>query len=472
MVSSSRRFRWLIFSAALALPLWAAAQDQQEKLLDRKYQAAVADYDAGRYSQAAMELENLLPYAPKSYEIHELLGMVFVSLSENEKALDQLKTAVQLKPDSAAARTNLGTILFQSGKSSLAAEQFREALRLEPASYDANHNLGEFYVHSGSIADARPLLERAQQIQPGSYENGYDLAMADFLLGRLDPAKLVIQDLAKSKDTSELHNLLGQIDEKDGKFVEAANQYELAAHMDPSEENLFDWASELLLHMTYEPAIAVYQDGARRFPDSPRLWIGLGLALYSRGKYDDAVKALIKGADLSPADPRCYLFLSKAYDSSPTQADEVIQRFRRYAESQPSNALAQYYYAVSLWKGKRTGDATVDLSVVEMLLRKSVGLDDALPEAHVQLGNLYADQHSYEKSIPEYVRALELNQNLSDAHYRLGTDYVHVGQKDRAQKEFDIYQKLRAEHLAELDKERAEVQQFVYSTKATASTKP
>jgi len=462
--------RWLIVCAAL--PLWAAAQDQQEKVLDRKYQAAVADYDAGRYNQAATELESLLPYAPKSYEIHELLGMVFVSLSENERALDELKTAVQLNPDSAAARTNLGTILFQSGKAALAAEQFREALRLEPASYDANHNLGEFYVHSGSIAAAQPLLERAQQLQPGSYENGYDLAMADFLLGRLDPAKQVIQDLAKGKDTSELHNLLGQIDEKDGKFVDAANQYELAAHMDPSEENIFDWASELLLHMTYEPAIAVYQDGARRYPDSPRLWIGLGLALYSRGKYDDAVKALIKGADLSPADPRCYLFLSKAYDSSPTQADEVIQRFRRYAESQPSNALAQYYYAVSLWKGKRTGDAAVDLSTVESLLRKSVALDDALPEAHVQLGNLYADRHSYEKSIPEYVRALELNPNLSDAHYRLGTDYVHVGQKDRAQKEFDIYQKLRAEHLAELDKERAEVQQFVYSTKAAAAIKP
>ena len=90
-------------------------------------------------------------------------------------------------------------------------------------------------------------------------------------------------------------------------------------------------------------------------------------------------------------------------------------------------------------------------------MRKSVALNDALPEAHVQLGNLYDEQHSYEKSIPEYVRALELNPNLSDAHYRLGTDYVHVGQKDRAQQEFDIYRKLRTEHLAEIDKERAEV---------------
>ena len=39
------------------------------------------------------------------------------------------------------------------------------------------------------------------------------------------------------------------------------------------------------------------------------------MALYSRGNYDVAVKSLLKAADLNPSDPRCYLFLSKAYDS-------------------------------------------------------------------------------------------------------------------------------------------------------------
>jgi hypothetical protein len=46
-----------------------------------------------------------------------------------------------------------------------------------------------------------------------------------------------------------------------------------------------------------------------------------------------------------------------------------------------------------------------------------------------------------------------------------------VGQKENAQKEFAVYQKLRAEHLAEVDKERAEVQQFIYSEKAPAASK-
>jgi tetratricopeptide (TPR) repeat protein len=282
----------------------------------------------------------------------------------------------------------------------------------------------------------------------------------------------VAQHILSTHDTGELHNLLGQIDEKDGKFLAAANDFEAAAHLDPTEDNLFDWGSEMLLHRTYEPAIAIFKQATIRFPKSPRLYIGLGLALYSRGKYDEAVSAFLTAADLDPTDPRGYVFLSKAYDSSPKQADDVIQHFRRYAELRPNDARAQYYYAMSLWKGKRAGDTNVDLQTVQGLLEKSVSLDDKLPEAHLQLGDLYSGQHQYEKSIPEFVRALELNPNLSDAHYRLGTDYVHVGKKDQAQKEFATYQRLRAEHLAETDKERAEVQQFVYSEKSDSSSKP
>jgi tetratricopeptide (TPR) repeat protein len=465
------RFAWATL-ALLVFSTLLSAQDASKQNLDRQYQAAVSDYQAGRLPQAAEQLEKLLPHAPRSYELHELLGMVYASLSQNDKAIENLKTAVEIKPDLAEARINLGASLVHAGKAESAAEQFQKAVTLEPKNFDANHNLGEFYVQSGKLVEAQPLLEQAQHLRPDSYDNGYDLAMADFLVGKRGEARQVINDLVKLKDTGELHNLLGQIDEKDGKFVEAANDYEAAAHLDPTEDNLFDWGSEMLLHRTYEPGIAIFQQGVQRFPKSPRMFIGLGLAYYSRGKYDEAIPALVTAADLNPSDARCYVFLSKAYNSSPLQADEVIERFRRYAELQPGNALAQYYYAVSLWKGKRVSEPGTDLGVVESLLEKAIALDDSLAEAHVQLGNLYADQHQYDKSIPQYVRALALDPNLSDAHYRLGTDYVHTGDKESAQKEFAVYQKLRAEHLAEVEKERAEVQQFVYSEKGSGTSKP
>jgi tetratricopeptide (TPR) repeat protein len=471
-VSKRHRFQLTILCSFLVCAAFSAAQDNEQQKLDREFKSAVAQYDAGHFTKAAAQLEELLPRVPNSFEVHELLGQVYASLSQDPRAIEHLQEAVRLKPDSGAARTNLAATLLHAGKAELAGEQFRKALALEPRNYDANHNLGEFYIQAGKLADAVPLLERAQSINPSSYDNGYDLAQAEFLTGKLGHARQTAQALERSQDIGELHNLLGQIEEKDGKFVAAENEFQTAAQMDPSDDNLFDWGCELLLHRTYEPAIDVFEQASRRYPNSPRLLIGLGMALYSRGKYDEAVKALLAAADLNPADPRCYTILSRAYDSSPDQAEDVIQRFRRYANLQPGNALAQYYYAMSLWKGKRSEDSGADLAAVESLLEKAIALDDSLPEAHVQLGNLYADRHEYAKSIPLYLRALELNPNLSDAHYRLGQDYVHVGKKDQAQKEFEVYQKLRAEHLAEVDKERAEVQQFVYAEKAASSAKP
>jgi tetratricopeptide (TPR) repeat protein len=458
------------FLCALVVPaVLLHAADQRQENLNRQFQSAVADYNAGRFAQATAELEKLLPETGNSFEVHELLGMSYAALSQDAKAIDQLEAAVRIRPDSAAAHTNLATSLTHAGETDQAGEQFRKALALEPNNYTANHNLGEFYVRAGKIEQASPLLARAQQINPSAYDNGYDLAMADFLTGHLNEAHTVAASLLAQDRTGELHNLLGQIDEKQGNYLAAAHDYEAAAHIDPSDDNLFAWGGELLLHRTYEPAVNVFKFATEHYPSSPRLQIGLGMAYYARGLYEQSVDALLKAVDLSPGDPRCYQFLARAYDRSPSQADAVIERFRRYAALQPGNAQAQYDYAMSLWKGKRLEQSSPDLETVQSLLRKAIALDPKLADAHLQMGNLYADQHDYHDSIPEYERALELNPDQPDAHYRLATDYVHVGDKDHADQEFAVYQKQRAEHLANSDKERAEVEQFLYSAKSSGA---
>jgi tetratricopeptide (TPR) repeat protein len=469
------RYVWplVLLAWTLPLPSRSAAQTKAPANdLDRQFQAAVSQYDAGHFAEAAVQLEKLLPSVPQSFEVHELLGLVYAAQSQDAKANEHLEKAVRLNPNSAEARTNLAANLSRLGKLGPAEEQFRKAAQLEPENFDANHNLGEVYVRAGKIAEATPFLEKAQRIDPSSYDNGYDLSLAYLLTGHTKDARELINTLLQQKNTAELHNLLAEVEEKDGNFVTAANEFEIAAHMDPSESNLFDWASELLVHRTLEPSIEIFRQATQRYPQSSRLAIGLGMALYSLGKYDAAVASLLHAADLSPADPRIYPFLSRAYDSSPGQADEVIKRFRRFADLQPRNGRALYYYAMSLWKGKRAQDPSLDLHQIESLLTKSIELDPSLADAQLQLGNLYSDQSKYADAIPHYKRALELNTDLADAHYRLGQAYVRTGEKDRAQQELQVYQQLRAQHLADLDKQRAEVRQFVYSAKDNATAKP
>ena len=95
-----------------------------------------------------------------------------------------------------------------------------------------------------------------------------------------------------------------------------------------------------------------------------------------------------------------------------------------------------------------------------------------MPESHLQLGNLYADQNQFNEAIAEYLRARELGPDLSDVRYRLGQAYVRTNQRELAQKEFEVYQKLREQHLAEVDRQRADIRQFVFSEKNSATAKP
>jgi len=456
----------LLFAASLSAPLGVSqSAAPTDRAFERQFQSALAHFNSGRYAAARQELESLAKAMPNSFEVEELLGLTYSAEGYEEKATGPFEQAVRLRPSSGEARNNLATNLARLGKTALAENEFRKAVELEPESYDANHNLGEFYIHTEEIAAAIPYLEKAQSENPTSYDNGYDLALAYERTGRLAEARRQVEELLRQKDISELHNLLAGVEEKAGNYVAAVNEFEKAAHMDPSESNLFDWGSELLVHQTLNPAVEVFSQGVKRYPNSPRLAVGLGLALYTRGSYDNAVRALLRGIDLDPKDARAYYFLSKAYDHSPSQAGDVVERFRRFADLQPRDAQATFYYAMSLWKGRPSETTSSSLDEVESLLRRALALDPSSSEAHLQLANLYSQRRDYARAIPEYQEAVKLAPNLADAHFRLGQAYVHQGKKDLGEKEFQLHRQLYEQHLAEVDKQRSEILQFVYSMK-------
>ena len=342
-------------------------------------------------------------------------------------------------------------------------------MELEPQSFDANHNLGEFYVHSAKLATAVPYLEKAQSLDPTSYANGYDLALALVETGELDRARRLLRDMTQRQDSAELRNLLAETEEKRGDYMAAVTEYERAAHMEPSEKNIFDWGGELLQHQTLEPAVAVFRSGAEQYPQSVRMQIGLGIALYSQRQYDDAVKALARATDLAPLDPFPYVFLGRVYNVSTAQADEVLKRLQRFVELQPANAQAHYYYALALWKGKRDQEQYASLDEVELLLKKATALDPGFADAHLQLGILYAERHNYAEAIDQYRNAIRSRPNLADAHYRLGQALVRAGDKAQAQEEFEVYDRLHKQEVVESEKERAEIRQFIYNAKRTVA---
>src|SRR4029079_11979790 len=183
---------------------------------------------------------------------------------------------------------------------------------------------------------------------PSHYDCGHDLALALLETGKLDEARALLAQMLAARESGELHNLLGNVEERARNFVAAADEYQRAAHMDPTEEHVFDWGNNLLQLRAFDDAVLVFTPVIAMHPQSARLQVGLGIAEYSRGQYESAVKAFCRAADLAPSDPRPYQFLGEMYGVYPALGDEITTRLARFAKAHPRNALAQFHYAMSI----------------------------------------------------------------------------------------------------------------------------
>ncbi len=257
---------------------------------------------------------------------------------------------------------------------------------------------------------------------------------------------------ALTKSTAELRTSSSA----DTNPLEAVRAFQRAAELDPNETNLFNWGAELLVHHAAAQAVEVFANGHRLFPRSTRTLLGLAVALYSRGDYDQAARRFFEATDLNPSDPEPYLFLGKISSGAITQSDGFAQRLERFAHLQPENAWANYYYAATL---AQTSPKAREL------LEKAVRLDPKLGDAFLLLGIGYADEGNLPKAIAAYQSAIAASPQLEQAHYRLAMAYRKTGQAAKAQEQIELFEQLSRQSAQALERERAEVQQFVFELK-------
>lgn len=456
-----------------AIPQESAANPERRQAEDetkRRFLSALAAYKAEQYAEARRELEPLVKSVPTSFEVNELLGLVYVAQGKQPEASRFLAKAVQLKPGVAEARTALATNLLALHRVDDAELQFKKVVQMEPHSYDANHNLGEFYIEVGKIGSAISFLKYAQEIDPSAYNNGYDLALALEQTERFNEARQQLQKLIALRNSAELHSLLGEVEEKSRNYVGSATQYEQAARMEPSEQNILNWGAELLLHQTFTPAIEVFKAGTQRFPQSAQLQNGLGISFYGAGQIDDAARAFFQASDLSPSNPLPLTFLGKACDgASPDTAAQIRSRLQGFADRGSQSAELSDDLAACLWRDGPIASKPELAGQIESLLKHALTLDPNYADAYLRLGNLYAEQHRYQDAIVQYDRALQFGASSANIHYRLGQALARSGNDTRAQQEFATFERLRKSESDATNQEQSQIQQFVYTIRKSDS---
>ena len=273
--------------------------------------------------------------------------------------------------------------------------------------------------------------------------------------------KSLREALQREPQNAALHHTLGDLEEKQKHPLEAVGEYQRAAELNPSEPYLFDWGTELLAHRAPEAAIEVLNKGNRLFPTSMRMLVGLGVALHALGSYDRAADCLRAASDLNPNDPSPYLFLAKMDHAGTVQLPGVVDKLERFARLHPDNALANYYYGAALWKRAKGSADTVVAAQVQSLLNTSIRLDPKLGSAYLLQGVVDADRGDWAKAVGGYQKAIAASPDQEEAHYRLALAYRRLGQKEKAQRELQLYEQLSKKAKADAERERREVPQFV-----------
>ncbi len=264
-----------------------------------RYELGVTYLEAGKAAEAARELE-VAARERNSARYQNAYGRVLAETgARGDDAVDLLRRAVRLQPDSAAYRRDLGRALVKAGKAEEGIVELRAATVAAPQVASYHLDLARALEESGKAFDAVPEYQHAVRLDSAN-------ARARFELGR------VLR--YRGADYEGLVELRHAARMEPGN---AAYRYELGKALSGSAASA-DAVSELRESVKLEPASAAYQNA-------------LGVALRKAGQPRDAEAALREAVKLDGSNAQFHFDLGGMleelgqYDAAAAEMQSAIQ---------------------------------------------------------------------------------------------------------------------------------------------------
>jgi Flp pilus assembly protein TadD len=119
------------------------------------FNAAVAEFEAGRYESSARLCRSALASEPDDENVLALLAISLDACGQIEAAADVFASLIRLRPDVAEHRANLGVMLRHLKRHDEAETHFKQALTIPHAVDGTLVNYGLLLLDMGRVAEAR-----------------------------------------------------------------------------------------------------------------------------------------------------------------------------------------------------------------------------------------------------------------------------------------------------------------------------
>ncbi len=389
-----------------------------------------------RYAQAESALKGVPPprNLPQKIAYLRLKAAIASGLGHFAAAAEGMAAAATLAPEDQDLRIAAGIARLQEQvQSHTNPTQTLKRIRSESMppdrAIDIRLRLAEILSGANLFTEAATDFAAASALAPERADLLYNLGLAHFRSGQLALALESAERAKRAQDSASLESLIGDIQEKQGKPLEAVHSYQVAVALEPSEERYrLALALELLRHQTFDAALVVLNQSALLFPNSIRVKILLGLTYYFVDRSADAIHALLEAATLEPRDETAARYLGEITLQDAATPDPAATAYVcKFADEHPQNKTADALCGgILLRLARDAGDDSHRSELIGRLQHAALaGPKESV--ARCQLGKAFEWAEQWRKARPEMEACVRLDPGSPDGHYQLSRIYRRLG---------------------------------------------
>ena len=448
------------------------AEHEFQAVLRLRPSDATAHFNLGTLLLRQQQFDRALPHLEQARRLQPtdfangyqlaLCNFLLRRHDEAQRFLDQLSQRGAARPEYQLLR---GLNLKVLGHEAEAGASLARGLAAMPAVPEALPTVAPLFFHVDLAAEVLPWIERVARQNLESLQAITYLARAQLTAGQLQPARATLTLALAKWPSAELHHLLGEVEERMGNYVSAAQHLQRAAELNPSEAYLYDLGYEFLAHWNWDAALSVFGRAAERYPQSARIRLGAATAHYGKGYYNDALDSLLDAALLEPRNELTHRMLAAILPVSTGKAGQVLPWLRAYASAEPKKAIANYAYGVGLWQNPDRPATRAELAEAVQLLTRAAELGPDVAEIHYHLGLLLSEQQQWPRAVTALETAARVKPDYPEANYRLALAYQRLGRSEEARSTMARYARLKEEQDAKLDERTAKTATFLFALK-------
>ena len=295
-------------------------------------------------AKQAQQINDALP------EVHLAMGRVSLANGRFTEAIEEMKKAAALAPNSDEVYRNLGSAYLKAGLKNEAIEAYKKAIQAGPYYWRNYEDLGDAYNDLGDYDKALASLQRVIELAPDISLGYQDVGAVYFNQGKFADALPYELKALSITPNPTLYANIGTIYFYQGRYAEAVPMFEKAVALNPNTEwftgNLADgyrWSGQREKSLqTYDKAIAL---AYKELQVNPKDAVVMGDLAGYYAKKGDASQALE--------------WMNRARASDPTSVDLIYQAAIVHTLArQPDEALKDLREAFQ--KGYSTNQARIE----------------------------------------------------------------------------------------------------------------